>query len=93
MKSVIHSMLLYSFHVYSWPIALLNQLDNCIRNFIWAGDVNVRKLVTVAWKKVCKPTNEGGLGIQSWRPLINYVKSSLWYGFKRNMHLVFENSC
>lgn len=68
-KSVIHSMLLYSFHVYSWPISLLKQLDNCIRIFIWEGDVKVRKLVTVAWKKVCSPTNEGGLGIHSLRAL------------------------
>lgn len=97
------------------------------RNFIWAGDVNVRKVVIVAWKKVCLPTHEVGLGINSLRamneaailklswetyssnkqwaiflrhrflkngkPLINYIKPLLWYGFKNNMQSVMANSC
>ncbi|CAL0324041.1 unnamed protein product [Lupinus luteus] len=33
-KSIIHSMMIYSFHVYSWPISLLKRLDTCIRNFV-----------------------------------------------------------
>jgi len=36
-----------------------------MRNFIWSGDVNQRKLATVPWKKVCSPLKEGGLGIRS----------------------------
>jgi ribonuclease HI len=36
-----------------------------MKNFIWSGDLNQRKLVTVGWKKVCKPFAEGGLGIRS----------------------------
>lgn len=64
-KSIIHGMLVYSFHVYAWPISLLKQLDSCIRNFIWADDIKVRKLSTMAWHKVCSPFNEGGLGLRS----------------------------
>jgi hypothetical protein len=29
------------------------------------GDIEKRKMVTVAWHKVCKPYDEGGLGIRS----------------------------
>lgn len=36
-----------------------------MRNFIWSGDINQRKLVTVAWHKVCKPYKERGLGIRN----------------------------
>jgi hypothetical protein len=32
---------------------------------LWSGDLNVRKIVTVSWKKVCSPIVEGGLGIRS----------------------------
>ncbi|XP_019431828.1 PREDICTED: uncharacterized protein LOC109338930 [Lupinus angustifolius] len=64
-KSIIHSMLVYSFHVYNWPVNLLKRMDNCIRNFIWSRDTQVKKLVTVAWHKVCCPVIEGGLGIRS----------------------------
>lgn len=68
-KSVIQSMLLYSFQIYAWPKSLLKHLDCCLKNFIWAGDISVRRVVTVAWKKVCAPYNEGGLAIKSLRIL------------------------
>lgn len=64
-KSAIQSILLYSFQVYAWPISLLKLLDKSIRNFIWAGHFSTSKLVTVAWKTVCSPLVEGGLGIKS----------------------------
>lgn len=66
-KSIIHGMLVYSFHVYAWPISLLKTLDNWIRNFIWSGDIYERKVVTVAWHKLCAPIEQGGLGIRSLR--------------------------
>lgn len=64
-KSIILSMLVYSFHIYAWPMNLLNLLDRWIRNFIWARDIYTKKVVTVAWHRVCKPVAEGGLGIRN----------------------------
>ena len=64
-KSVIFSMLTHSMSIYSWPISLLKTIEKWIRNFLWSGEITRRKLVTVAWKKVCKPYDEGGLGIRS----------------------------
>ena len=64
-KSVIHSMLIHCITNYSWPVLLIKDLERWMRNFIWSGDVNKRKLVTVAWHKVCSPINEDGLGIRS----------------------------
>ena len=64
-KSIIHSMLTHCITFYSWPVSLLKEIEKWIRNFIWSGDINKRKIVTVAWKKVCKPFAKGGLGIIS----------------------------
>jgi mannosylglycoprotein endo-beta-mannosidase len=64
-RSVIQSMLTYSISLYSWPISLLRDLERCIRNFIWSGDINKRKLVTVAWHKICRPLTQGGLNLRS----------------------------
>jgi hypothetical protein len=64
-RSVIQSMLIYSISLYSWPISLLKDIEKAIRNFIWSGDIDKRKLVTVAWKKVCRPYSQGGLNIRS----------------------------
>ncbi|GAU31744.1 hypothetical protein TSUD_146310 [Trifolium subterraneum] len=53
------------FKVYTWPVSLLKTIETWSRNFIWSGDINKRKLVTVAWKYVCVPYSEGGLGLRS----------------------------
>jgi hypothetical protein len=58
-------MLIYSLSIYARPVSLLKDLERWIKNFIWSGDIDQKKLVTVAWKKVCKPISEGGLGIRS----------------------------
>lgn len=66
-KSIIHGMLSYSFHIYVWLVSLLKKIDCWIRNFICSGDIYKRKYVTVSWKKLCALTSEGGLGIRSIR--------------------------
>lgn len=58
-------MLIHTISIYSWPVSLLKQIEKWIKNFIWSGDVNKRKMVTVAWKKVCSNYEEGGLGTKS----------------------------
>jgi hypothetical protein len=69
-KSIIHGMLVYSFHVYLWPRRLLRLLDSWIIFFIWSGDVLTKKVCTVAWNVMCRPWAEGGLDIKPTR-LIN----------------------
>lgn len=64
-KSVVESMMIYSITIYNWPVKLIKELEKYMRNFLWSGDLNSRKLVIVAWKKVCTPIEEGGLGIRS----------------------------
>jgi hypothetical protein len=64
-QAVIHSMITYSISLYSWHVALLKDVEKCIRNFIWSGDIDKRKLVTVSWKKTCRPFSQGGLNLRS----------------------------
>lgn len=65
LESIIHGMIAYSFQVYAWLICLLKQVDTWTCNFIWSGDVEIGKLATVKWKKLCFPTHDGGLGLRS----------------------------
>jgi len=51
-ESIIQGMLIFSFHIYAWPIMVLKTLDKWIHNFIWRGDIYSRKLVTVVWATV-----------------------------------------
>lgn len=63
--SVLQSMLVYSITTYSWPSSLIKELEVWFINFLWSRDVSKRKLVHVAWYKVCRPVPEGGLNIRS----------------------------
>ena len=68
-KSIIHEMLVYSFHIYLWPRRLLRLLDTWIKNFIWSRDLT-RKVCTVSWQGISRPWAEGGLDLKPTR-LIN----------------------
>jgi hypothetical protein len=59
-RSVIQSMLIYSITLYSWPVSLIKMVEKDIKNFIWSGDVEKGKLVTIAWKKLCRPLSLKG---------------------------------
>ncbi|CAI8601165.1 unnamed protein product [Vicia faba] len=64
-KSVILSMTVHYITVYNWPASTIKNIETWMRNFIWSGNVDKRKLVTVKWKICCKNLKEGGLGIKS----------------------------
>lgn len=52
---VIQGMLVHTLSIYSLHVTLLKDLEKCIRNFTWSGDIEKeRKLITIAWKKVCE---------------------------------------
>jgi len=69
-KSIIHGVVVYSFHVYLWPRRLLRLLDSWLKKIIWSGDVLTKKVCTVAWNVMCRPWAEGDLDIKPTR-LIN----------------------
>ncbi|KAK2352799.1 hypothetical protein QL285_090510 [Trifolium repens] len=64
-RAVIQSMYTYNISIYSWPVSLIKKIEKDVKNFIWSGDVDKRKLVTVAWKKICRPLSQGGLNLRS----------------------------
>ncbi|KAL4199033.1 hypothetical protein AMTRI_Chr03g142910 [Amborella trichopoda] len=64
-------MLIHSFAIYQWPANLIKEMETQMRNFIWTGNRELSKRITVSWDKVCKPINEGGLGLRRLRMLIS----------------------
>ena len=64
-NSVITSMFIHSFMIYKWPKNLLADLNSKIRNFLWTGSIDKRKLITASWNDCCVPIKEGGLGIKN----------------------------
>lgn len=58
-------MLLRTLLIYFWHVFVLKTIERWIRNFIWVGEIDKRKMVIVAWHKCCRHFDEGGLAIRS----------------------------
>jgi len=107
-KSIIHGMLVYSFHIYHWPQNILKLLDRWIKNFVWSGDIYTLKICTVKWNTVCLPLLQLSWNLHSkdsqcatlfrhryfcnGTPRRGYIKSSVSLGIKSHMDMVIENS-
>ncbi|KAL6182579.1 hypothetical protein ACLB2K_043998 [Fragaria x ananassa] len=63
-KSVIFSMLVYTFQVYEWPVSVVRKIEVWCRKFLWSGSIDKRGIPLVAWKSCCSPIAEGGLGLK-----------------------------
>ncbi|KAI3793650.1 hypothetical protein L1987_36270 [Smallanthus sonchifolius] len=62
-RAVLESLPIYYFSLYRAPVQVINELEAKIRNFLWGGDGNNRKMHWVAWERVSLSKELGGLGI------------------------------
>lgn len=83
-KTIIHGMMLYSFLGDTWPISLIKKVDRWIRNYIWSGDVDHKKLVRISRHKACRPEDEGGLGLRSLRDVNKAAALKLCWDFTQS---------
>ncbi|XP_042479723.1 uncharacterized protein LOC122060672 [Macadamia integrifolia] len=63
-RSAIAGIPNHSFAIYWWPTSLLATIERWMRNFIWTGGIEFAKKITIKWDALCKPKEEGGLGIR-----------------------------
>ncbi|KAJ0463265.1 putative reverse transcriptase zinc-binding domain-containing protein [Helianthus annuus] len=64
-KSVMSAMHIYWVSVFMLPARIVKDIEKRMRNFLWSGGSKQVSKPKVAWKTVCLPKSEGGLGIQS----------------------------
>ncbi|CAN1126120.1 Putative ribonuclease H protein At1g65750 [Linum perenne] len=51
------------------PVTTCDAIDKLIRNFVWGSSDEARKVHLVSWEHICKPKEEGGLGLKMARAL------------------------
>ena len=61
-RSVLSSLHLYWTSVFILPASVLQAVDRAMLRFLWYGH-GERKMVFISWKDVCRPKDEGGLGV------------------------------
>jgi hypothetical protein len=64
-NSVLASLPLYFFSFYKAPVGVIKQLNRIQRNFIWGGGTEDKRLCWVKWDQICRPKDEGGLGVKN----------------------------
>ncbi|KAJ0694981.1 putative RNA-directed DNA polymerase [Helianthus annuus] len=62
-KSVLESLPNYFFSLYKAPVQVIKDIESKIRNFIWGGDNESKKIHWAAWDRVAGPIDKGGLGL------------------------------
>ncbi|KAL2228511.1 UNVERIFIED_CONTAM: hypothetical protein Sindi_1830800 [Sesamum indicum] len=62
-KSVLSALSLYWASAFILPKKVINEIEKRLRTFLWKGTTS-SGYAKVAWKDVCRPTDEGGLGFK-----------------------------
>ncbi|KAL0310456.1 UNVERIFIED_CONTAM: hypothetical protein Scaly_2926400 [Sesamum calycinum] len=63
-RSVLSTLHTYWASVFILPKGILKVIEGKMRKFLWQG-LSGRGTAKVAWEQICKPKDEGGLGIRS----------------------------
>ncbi|KAL2230770.1 UNVERIFIED_CONTAM: hypothetical protein Sindi_1671400 [Sesamum indicum] len=62
-KSVLSALSLYWASAFILPQKVINEIEKRLRTFLWKGTTS-SGYAKVAWKDVCRPMDEGGLGFK-----------------------------
>ncbi|GMI78979.1 hypothetical protein HRI_001567200 [Hibiscus trionum] len=61
-KYVLSCIPIFFMSIFSMPAAVASTLNSSIANFIW-GALDKRSIHWLSWETLCKPKNQGGLGL------------------------------
>ncbi|KAJ4811749.1 RNA-directed DNA polymerase (reverse transcriptase)-related family protein [Rhynchospora pubera] len=64
-KSVLMSLPVYYMTIESIPKTIIQAMNSLMAKFFWGKTGQARYMALVAWRKICTPIQEGGLGIRN----------------------------
>ena len=79
LRSVLYGMANFWLSIFPIPKSVLSKIISCCRNFLWSGDIKKSHSALVAWKDICLPKTEGGLGILDLKTInSSFLVKELW---------------
>jgi len=86
LRSVLYGKVQFWLNIFSLLEIVIKQITSICRNFLWTGDVRKSTSILVAWKSVCLPKAEGGLGLFDIKTRNrSFLAKQLW-----NIHLKYD---
>ncbi|GJX07043.1 RNA-directed DNA polymerase, eukaryota, reverse transcriptase zinc-binding domain protein [Tanacetum coccineum] len=88
-SSVLSSLNVYWASMFVLPNHICSSIDKIFKDFLWSSDEGRKGFSSIAWKDVCRPKSQGGLGLRTTKMMneslmIKYLwnlvsrKESLW---------------
>nr|XP_010314353.1 uncharacterized protein LOC104645042 [Solanum lycopersicum] len=62
-QTVLFGVQAYWAQLFLFPAKLIKLIDSMCRSYLWSGVGKVTRKALIAWKRVCRPKNEGGMGL------------------------------
>ncbi|KAG6526874.1 hypothetical protein ZIOFF_008961 [Zingiber officinale] len=81
-QSVLASLPVYLLQVIQPPLEILRKLEGVFASFFWSSVGHDRKVHWVAWRDICRPKQEGGLGIRRLSEVGVALSMKLWFRFR-----------
>ncbi|PWA73992.1 reverse transcriptase zinc-binding domain-containing protein [Artemisia annua] len=72
--SVLSSMQVYWASVFILPKTVIKEINKLLKGFLWCQGELTKGKVKISWDNICKPKDQGGLGIKD----LQLLKKTLW---------------
>jgi hypothetical protein len=79
LQSILQALSIYSFSVLAALKFVLTTIKSLQRNFIWKGLNTGKKIALVSWDKLCRPKEQGGLGLRDPFIMNKVLSAKIWW--------------
>ena len=78
LQIVILEMSVFGMMCLDIPKKMVKILEQKIRIFFWNGPNEEEKIPLLAWEKICRPKDKGGVGIKNWQSMNQALGAQLY---------------
>ncbi|KAG6421540.1 hypothetical protein SASPL_118096 [Salvia splendens] len=86
-KSTLEAIPLHIFQAVEPTTGTLKQLDQQMARFFWGSTNEKKRTHWIGWEQMCRPTEEGGLGIRKTKEVLRAFNIKLWWRFREQNSL------
>eukprot|EP00253_Pinus_taeda_P017898 PITA_17898 len=90
-KAILQAIPQYMLSIRPAPKGILDQIRSIQCSFLWSGNSEKKKWSLVAWKKLCRPKNRGGLNLVDPYVANRVCGAKIWWKWISNTTLPWAN--